>query len=275
MEVTVSSTRSLWHPQLADPSARRSLKPRRAGLSMVIDKGLGLHAFEDLLVTAGAYVDIIKFGFGTSPLYSSAVLRKKIELARQYGVTVLPGGTLLEAAVRQDVVPSFFRSVLALGFDAVEVSDGTIELNRQLRNELIRTARELGLRVFTEYGKKQAGTRLDVEELRRTAELDWNMGADLVTVEARESGTGVGLFDEQGACREQDLDTIRRAFPDHRRLLWEAPRREQQVALLRTFGPDVNLGNVPVHEMLALEAMRRGLRSDTFGLQQIVPEYVI
>lgn len=275
MEATVIATRPLWHPQLADPSGKRSLKPRRIGLSMVIDKGLGPHAFEDLLVTAGACVDIIKFGFGTSPLYPNAVLRQKIERARQYGVTVMPGGTLLEAAVRQDVVPSFFRTVLALGFDAVEVSDGTIELPRQMRNELIRTARELGLRVFTEYGKKKAGSRLDVEELKRTAEQDWNMGADIVTVEARESGKGVGLFDETGACRESDLETIRRAFPDHRRLLWEAPLKEQQVALIRTFGPDVNLGNVPVQEVLALEAMRRGLRSDTFGLQQIVPEYVI
>jgi len=155
MEATASSVRPLWHPQLRDPSGRRGAKPRRFGLTMVIDKGLGPHAFEDLLATAGDHVDIVKFAFGTSPLYPDELLRTKIALARRRGVTVMPGGTLLEAAVRQDMVPSFFRAALELGFDAVEVSDGTIELPRPMRTELISMARGLGFRVFTEFGKKK------------------------------------------------------------------------------------------------------------------------
>ena len=274
MEATASSVRPLWHPQLSDPSGARDAKPRRFGLTMVIDKGLGMHAFEDLLATAGDHVDIVKLAFGTSPLYPDGVLRRKIALARRRGGSVIPGGRLQETAVRQDMVPSFFRSALELGFDAVEVSDGTIELPRPLRTELIAMARSLGFRVFTEFGKKKAGSRLDAEELLRVAERDREAGAELVIVEARESGT-VGLFDEGGALREGDLERIRRAVGDHRRFLWEAPRKEQQVALLHAFGPQVNLGNIPAQDVLALEAMRRGLRSDTFGLQQCVPEYVI
>jgi phosphosulfolactate synthase len=274
MEATAGSVRHLWHPQLRDPSGRREAKPRRFGLTMVIDKGLGPHAFEDLLATAGDHVDIVKFAFGTSPLYPDELLRSKIALARRRGVTAMPGGTLLETAVRQDTVPSFFRTALDLGFDAVEVSDGTIEMPRPMRTELISMARGLGLRVFTEFGKKKTGSRLDVEQLMRVAEQDREAGADIVIVEARESGT-VGLFDEGGALRESDMERIRQAIGDHRRFLWEAPRKEQQVALLHAFGPQVNLGNIPAQDVLALEAMRRGLRSDTFGLQRCIPEYVI
>jgi phosphosulfolactate synthase len=272
MEMTVNLK---WPAALTDPSARRLGKPRSQGITMVIDKGLGLHAFDDLMSTAGEHIDILKFGFGTSPLYPAAVIRDKIELAKQNRITVIPGGTLLETAVAQDVVPAFFRLVLALGFNGIEVSDGTIALPRSRRDELIREAADLGLRVFTEYGKKIFGSRIDVFEFAKTAESDFQAGADLVTVEARESGVGVGLFDERGACREQDLAEMLGVIPNRGRVLWEAPQKEQQVALIKSIGPQVNLGNIPVQDVLALETMRRGLRSDTFELNHRYSDYVI
>ncbi|TFE29885.1 phosphosulfolactate synthase [Cohnella luojiensis] len=274
MEITTLA--STWPAALTDPSGRRQLKPRTKGRTMVIDKGIGLHAFTDLLATSGEYIDIIKFGFGTSPLYPLPVLKNKIELAANQGITVIPGGTLLEAAVRLDMVPGFFRQVLALGFTGVEVSDGTINLSRGLRNDLIKDAKSLGLTVFTEYGKKLFGSRIDVDDFANTAEQDWSCGAELVTVEARESGKGVGLFDERGDCRDDDLSHIRSVIPNLSRVLWEAPLKEQQVSLIKTLGPDVHLGNIPVHDVITLESMRRGLRSDTFELQQVpFLEYMI
>jgi phosphosulfolactate synthase len=272
MEMT---TNLKWPASLADPSGRRLGKPRSEGITMVIDKGLGLHAFEDLLATSGAYFDIVKFGFGTSPLYSTEMLLDKIELAKRHRITVIPGGTLLEAAVARDLVPAFYRQVLALGFNGIEVSDGTIELSRELRDDLIRDASALGLKVYTEYGKKIFGSRIDVMEFARTAERDILAGAELVTVEARESGVGVGLFDERGACREQDLEHILRVIPNRERVLWEAPLKEQQVALIKSIGPEVNLGNIPVQDVMALETMRRGLRSDTFELNRSYSNYMI
>ncbi|MFC4599206.1 phosphosulfolactate synthase [Cohnella hongkongensis] len=259
---------SEWPVLLTDPSGRRAAKPRLTGRTMVLDKGLGLNAFEDLLSLSGDYIDIVKFGFGTSPLYPLPILKRKIDMAAQYGISVIPGGTLLEAAVKLDVVPGFFRQVLAMRFTGIEVSDGTIDLERGLRSDLIREAKSLGLQVFTEYGKKQSGSRIDCDDLAATAEQDFECGADLVTVEARESGIGVGLFDENGACREEDLARIRQAMPNQDRILWEAPLKEQQVALLKAIGPGVNLGNVPIQDVLALETMRRGLRSDTFELHK-------
>jgi phosphosulfolactate synthase len=242
---------------------------------MIIDKGLGLSAFDDLTAVAGDYIDIIKIAFGTSPLYPAELLMSKIRLAKSRGITVMPGGTLLEAAVIRDVVPAYFRQVLALGFDGIEVSDGTIELPRKQRDELIRTAVELGLKVFTEIGKKSFGSRIDAAVFAETAERDVEAGAELVTAEARESGVGVGLFDERGVCREKDLHALLKAVREPQKILWEAPQKEQQAALIKCIGPDVNLGNIAVQDVLALESMRRGLRSDTFDLCVPYSDYVI
>lgn len=261
-----TTTGNEWPSQLLDPTGRRQPKPRTRGCTMVIDKGLGASAFADLVRSSGPYLDIVKFGFGTSALYPPALLREKIELATREGIRVIPGGTLLEAAVKLDVVPAFFRQVLALGFSGIEVSDGTITLGRRERDDLIRDGVSLGLSVYTEYGKKLLGSRIDVEEFARTAERDWECGAELVTVEARESGVGVGLFDESGRCREEELRFVASAVPRLDRVMWEAPLKDQQVALIKAFGADVNLGNVAVQDVIALETMRRGLRSDTFHL---------
>lgn len=266
---------AVWPKELSDPSGLRDMSEMEAGnhetcqvadrgLTMVIDKGLGRNAFIDLIETASNYMDCVKFGFGTAPLYNTELLIYKINLAKQHGITVMPGGTLLETAVQQDVVSAFFHAVCNLGFNAIEVSDGTIELTRRKRTELIHEGKKHGLKVFTEYGKKLSGSLIDAKHLAQTFELDLEAGAELVTVEARESGVGVGLFDENGECRMDILDAILRFVPDTKRLLWEAPLKHQQVLLLHKFGPDVHLGNIPASDILSLETMRRGLRQDTF-----------
>ncbi|RUS48057.1 phosphosulfolactate synthase [Cohnella sp. AR92] len=272
MDIT---TGRVWPCALEDPTEKRNGKPRQTGLTMVIDKGLGPSAFNDLLLTAGDYIDLLKFGFGTSPLYKTGVLRDKIALAKQHNVATFPGGTLLEAAFRLEVIGEFFDMVQELGFDGVEVSDGTIELTRRQRDGLITEATQRGLRVFTEYGKKQAGSRIVLDDLKRTFELDRGRGAELITVEARESGVGVGLFDDSGKCREEELLRLRRALPDMSCLLWEAPRKEQQVALLGILGTDANLGNISPNDVLSLETLRRGLRSDTFAHHRLISDYMI
>lgn len=270
------SPQAIWSPELYDPSGiriasepdtgNRSVnRTSSRGQTMVIDKGLGRHTFMDLIEIAGDYIDCVKFGFGTAPLYNTELLLYKIKLAKRHGITVMPGGTLLETAVQQDVVPAFFDTIGSLGFDGIEVSDGTIELSRGKRTELIQEGRKRGLRVVTEYGKKLSGSLIDATLLAITAEEDWAAGAELVTIEARESGVGVGLFDENGECREELLETIIKFVPDTKRLMWEAPLKHQQVLLLRKFGSDVHLGNILPGDTLALETMRRGLRSDTFG----------
>lgn len=258
-----------WNPVLADPTGRRQSKPRTLGKTMTIDKGLGLNAFEDLLHTSGAHIDMIKIGFGTSPLYPLPLLKSKIDMAKAYDICIYPGGTFLEVAVSQNATASFFEMMRFLGFTGLEVSDGSIEMERKLRNELIARGLEEGLQVVTEYGKKGWGCGIELNELIETVLLDVQMGAELVTIEARESGMGVGIFDEQGNCRDDELEAVLASIPGQQILLWEAPLKSQQVHLLQMQGPDIHLGNIAPHEVISLEALRRGLRSDTLSFGEV------
>jgi phosphosulfolactate synthase len=264
MEVT---SQSFWQQELVNPTGKRQSKPRTSGITMVIDKGLGTHAFADLLETAEAHIDLIKLGFGTAALYPEEVLAKKIRLAALSGVPVMPGGTFLEAAVATGLEDRFMEQIAGLGFTAVEVSDGTIQLDRALRTRLIREGCRLGLTVYTEYGKKCWGSRIETDELIETVLSDLEAGAELVTVEARESGMGVGIFDESGQCRDDEVQAVLEGIPSPHLLLWEAPQKNQQVRLMELLGPEVNLGNIAPQDVISLEALRRGLRSDSFFLR--------
>jgi len=255
-----------WPADWADPSRMRAVKPRRTGLTMVIDKGIGTREFHDLLELAGEYIDVYKLGFGTSALYPVPILQEKLELARAHHVTIMPGGTFYEVACQDAPVESYLARLQALGFNGIEISDGTLSISRDERTQAIARAAESGLTVFTEYGKKTAGFQAEVDELAATLEADLAAGASYVIVEARESGN-VGVYDRQGEVDSSFLSAISsRLGSNANRLIWEAPRKEQQVALLTALGLDVNLGNIAATDVLALEALRRGLRGDTTRL---------
>lgn len=272
MEVT---PRGAWHPHLNDPSGKRDKSrsaiavnkargiSRSGGQTMVLDKGLGFSAYTDLIDTAGSYIDFIKLGFGTSSLYPPEVLKRKIDYAKLHGIIIMPGGTMLETAVHFGIAGQFFDTVCELGFTGIEVSDGTIELARKERTQLIKEGTARGLTVCSEIGKKEAGFELDPHFFAVTAEEDWLAGAKLVTAEARESGS-VGLFDTSGSCKEGTFEELIRLLPDVDRIMWEAPLKQQQVYLINAIGADVHLGNISPGDVIALEAMRRGLRNDTF-----------
>ncbi|MBE1446121.1 phosphosulfolactate synthase [Paenibacillus sp. OAS669] len=244
------------------------MKPRELGKTMVIDKGLGIHALEDLLQTAGDHMDMLKIGFGTSPLYSTSLLKRKIEMVKEHDIIIYPGGTFLEVAISQGAVDEFFDMAAFLGFNGLEISDGTIELDRSVRSELIRRAKELGYTVITEYGKKCWGSSIEIEDLIETVVIDSELGASLITIEGRESGKGVGIYDEQGGCKDEAIELVLRQVPSKHLLLWEAPHKDQQVHLLNTLGTDIHLGNIAPADLISLEALRRGLRSDTLHLGQ-------
>lgn len=252
-----------WDSKLIDPIGKRDRKSRSSGKTMVMDKGLGLHAFEDMLEISNEYIDMIKIGFGTSALYRKEVLKRKIELAKLYAIPIFPGGTFLEVAICQNAIDSYFQSVKSFGFTAIEVSDGTISLSRNLRNSLISWGVESDLNVITEYGKKSWGSTIDIEDLIETIQLDAGHGAVLVTIEGRESGKGVGIFDEEGNCKKDDFQNILNGISNPNIILWEAPLKNQQVELIKTLGPQVNIGNISPEDILSLEALWRGLRSDT------------
>jgi len=243
----------------------RSQKPRTRGATMVIDKCQGLTNMADLLALTGDFVDHWKLSFGTSALLEEDLLRQKIALARDNDLLVYPGGTLTEYAILKGVYPEFARRARDLGFNGLEISDGTIHLSPEIRRDLIRLALDLGLTVVSEVGKKDPREQPTAARLAEQARADFESGASWVIVEARESGRGVGVYGEDGSVHERDVDIIVAALDGCLdRLIWEAPLKNQQEYFILRFGPDVSLGNIQPREVLATEALRAGLRFETF-----------
>ncbi|MBM7855133.1 phosphosulfolactate synthase [Desulfohalotomaculum tongense] len=254
---------SNWMSILKFPLGSRTSKPRKSGLTMVIDKGLGLGETRDLLNLAGDYIDYLKLGFGTSAFYATEILEEKINLVRSYNVDIYPGGTFLEVAILQDKLEEYLNMVKQLGFTAVEISDGTITFDSTMRANAINMAAEKGLIVLSEVGKKDTERRAPLSQLIKQVLSDLKYGAQKVIVEGRESGKGVGLYDSTGKIIQTEMEELVSALPDPSVLIWEAPLKDQQQDLILRFGPNVNFGNINAHEVLAVEALRVGLRADT------------
>lgn len=243
----------------------RTQPPRKSGITMVIDKGHGPTAIADLLEMCGDVIDHWKCTFGTSAFVPADVLRRNLMLLTGQGILTYPGGTLLEVAIVRGSCRSFMQHAHMLGFSAVEISDGTIPLPAHRRRNVIRCALDHGLTPITEVGKKDPTQQPTAIELAEQALQDLEWGAEWVTVEARESGKGIGIYDDHGAVRSEAVAAIcERMGPLVDLLIWEAPLKNQQTYLIQQFGPNVNLGNIPTGEVLALEALRAGLRFETF-----------
>ena len=234
------------------------MKPREHGITHVIDRGMSLADVDGLLEVAGDAVDVVKLGWGTALV--SANLRPKLERFASHGIPVVLGGTLTELAIRQGRVEGLVAWLRELGLRHVEVSDGTIALDAQVKRELIeRLAREFT--VLAEVGSKDADFIMAPYVWVEQIESDLEAGAWKVIAEARESGTA-GIYRATGEVRTGLIDEIVHAI-DPARLIFEAPLREQQVWLLKRFGTECNLGNIAPADVLSLETLRLGLRSDT------------
>ncbi|MEW6772163.1 MAG: phosphosulfolactate synthase [Bacillota bacterium] len=261
----------IWRDIIGPPPGNRSLgRPRKTGITMVLDKGLGLSEVRDLLDLAGPYIDFLKLGFGTAILYNPAMLAAKVELVRSYQVQICPGGTFLEIAIVRGKLLSCLRQLREIGFTAVEISEGSLSLDRETKDYAIKLALDAGFTVLAEVGKKNPFVCLNPLEMARQAIADRSAGAQWVIVEGREDGCQTGLYDAQGRVKEGFYQAFLAAVKDPEAIIWETPRKMQQVEFIGRFGPDVNLGNIPPGDVLALEAMRRGLRGDT--LKMIFPE---
>jgi phosphosulfolactate synthase len=224
----------------------------------VIDRGLSIAEVDGLLEVAGEIVDIVKLGWGTALV--SANLKPKLERYAAHGMPVVLGGTLTELAIRQGRVDGLVAWLRELGLRHVEVSDGTIALEPAVKRELIeRLASEFT--VLAEVGSKDADFIMAPYVWVEQIERDLQAGAWKVIAEARESGTA-GIYRADGEVRTGLIDEIAHAV-DTRSLIFEAPLREQQVWLLRRFGTECNLGNIAADDVLSLETLRLGLRSDT------------
>jgi phosphosulfolactate synthase len=236
----------------------RSGKPREIGITHVLDRGLSLAGVDDLIEVTGGAVDIVKLGWGTAVVTEN--LEPKVARYHEHGISVVLGGTLTELAIAQGRLEQLLELIRSLQLRHIEVSDGTITLAHEAKLDLIRRLAQ-EFTVLSEVGSKD-DTRI-MAPYRWVEQIDSELeaGAWKVIAEARESGTS-GIFRHDGEVRMGLIDEIVHAVPVDQ-LIFEAPRKDQQVWFVRRFGVEVNLGNVVPEDVLSLETIRLGLRADT------------
>jgi phosphosulfolactate synthase len=239
-------------------TAKREPKPRQSGISHVLDKGLGIRQVQDMLETAGEYIDILKLGWGTG--YITANLTEKIAEYHNAGIPVCFGGTLMEIAIAQNKFDEFRSTVQHLGLKHVEFSTGVLEMELEKKAEYVSKLAQDFI-VLAEVGSKDVNTVVAPYRWVEEIKVLFEAGAWKVIAEARESGT-VGLYRQSGEVRSGLVDEIV-ATINHENLIFEAPQKSQQVWFLKQFGPSVNLGNIATDEIIPLETLRLGLRGDT------------
>src|SRR6202453_1056442 len=239
----------------------RAAKPRRAGLTMLIDGGIPLWQFTDLVSSAAEYIDFVKFGWGTAVVTNG--LAAKIDVLNSNRVGHYFGGTLFEKYVLQGRFDDFRKFCQEHSCQHVEVSNGTISMSNAEKASYIRKLAD-DFTVVSEVGFKDPdrSEQLPPGAWAEYVGEDLGAGASLVTLEARESGKS-GICRPDGTLRSGLIDYLLASGISPDRLLFEAPTTALQAHFVTTLGPDVNLGNVPAHSVIALETLRLGLRADT------------
>jgi phosphosulfolactate synthase len=237
----------------------RSVKPRKNGVTMVMDKGISLRQAEDFIEVSGEYVDFLKLGFGTSVITKN--VKEKIKLYKNAGMKVYAGGTLFEAFVVRNKFDDYVKYITDLGLDCAEVSDGSIELPHEKKCEYI-AALAKDFTVLSEVGSKEEGVIIHPAKWIKMMENELSAGSFKVIAEARESGT-VGIFHKNGSAHTLLINRIVNKIKIEN-IIWETPQKSQQVYFLKLFGANVNVGNIGVDDVIPLETLRLGLRGDTF-----------
>ncbi len=238
---------------------QRTEKPRKSGLTMVMDKGISLNHAEDFVENYAEYVDFVKLGFGTSVI--SKDLKEKIKLYQSAGIKTYVGGTLFEAFVARHRFDEYQRFIASYGLDAAEVSDGSINMDHESKCKYIRKLSE-NFTVLSEVGSKEEGIIIHPTKWISMMKAELEAGSFKVIAEARESGT-VGIFHKNGSAHSMLISRITSKI-NVEDIIWETPQKSQQVYFINLFGANVNVGNISVDDVIPLETLRIGLRGDTF-----------
>ncbi|MEI6584849.1 MAG: phosphosulfolactate synthase [Sediminibacterium sp.] len=239
----------------------RTAKPRSNGITMIMDKGLSIPEVHNFMSVAGPHIDVIKLGFGTA--YVTPNLREKIQAYQSYGIPIYFGGTLFEAFLIRNQFDDYLNICKDYGINYVEVSDGSISIPHPEKCGYIEKLTK-HFTVLSEVGSKDAAHIIPPYKWIELMRAELEAGSTYVIAEAREAGN-VGIYRGTGEVREGLVQEILTQIPAEK-ILWEAPQKAQQLYFLELIGCNVNLGNIAPNEVIALEAMRIGLRGDTFEL---------
>jgi phosphosulfolactate synthase len=241
----------------------RTVRPRSSGLTMINDKGLSIAEAMNLVSGAAPHVDLVKLAFGTA-LFSGG-LKEKIAVLQDAGIPVYFGGLLFEAYVVRNQFDDYLDLLKEYQISYIEVSDGSIDITHAEKCGYIEKLSKYGT-VLSEVGSKDKDREHITPPYQwiRLMQAELGAGAAYIVAEARETGT-VGLYRNSGEVREGLVQEILTKVPAEK-ILWEAPQKDQQLYFLTLIGANANLGNINPAEVIALEAMRVGLRGDTFDL---------
>lgn len=237
----------------------RIQKKRSSGLTSILDKGAGKEYLLDCLANCSEYIDIAKLGWGTVLIEADS--KRKIEIYKRSSIDVSIGGTLFELFFLQSKITEYVSYLRGMGIDIVEISDGTVEIPRADKLKCIEQFKKY-FKVVSEVGSKDVEFVTPPSKWVQWINEELNAGSDYVILEGRESGT-VGLYRESGEIRMGLVNEIVDSGISPDRLIFEAPKKHQQVWFIKRFGANVNLGNIPIEDVLSLETLRIGIRSDT------------
>ncbi len=239
----------------------RVKKPRSSGITMIMDKGLSVNEAQNFLSVAHPHVDIIKLGFGTS--FVTPNLKEKLDIYQTFDIPIYFGGTLFEAFLIRNQFDDYLNVCKQYGITYMEVSDGSITIPHSEKCGYIEKLTKYGT-VLSEVGSKDAAHIIPPYKWIELMKAELSAGSTYVIAEAREAGN-VGIYRGTGEVREGLVQEILTQIPGEK-IIWEAPQKSQQLYFIELLGCNVNLGNIAPSEVIPLEAMRIGLRGDTFDL---------
>ncbi len=237
----------------------RTSKPRKNGITMMMDKGLSLNQVEDFVEACGEFTDVVKFGFGTSLITNK--LEEKLKLYCEADITPYFGGTLFEMFIVRNMFDEYRKLLDKYNMELCEVSDGSMSMPHNEKLEYINKLSSQ-VTVLSEVGSKDASLIIPPDEWVSQMKSELEAGSWKVIAEARESGT-IGIYNKDGSANIELINDIKNHI-NMDNVLWEAPLKNQQVWFIKNMGFDVNLGNIAYDGIISLEALRQGLRGDTF-----------
>jgi phosphosulfolactate synthase len=237
----------------------RKIKPRQSGITMVMDKGLSVQEAKNFMDGCHPHVDVVKLGFGTS--FVTPKLEEKLEVYRSYDIPVYFGGTLFEAFLIRNQFDDYINVCKNYGISYVEVSDGSITIPHAEKCGYIEKLTK-HFTVLSEVGSKDAAHIIPPYKWIELMKAELESGSTYVIAEAREAGN-VGIYRGSGEVREGLVQEILTQIPAEK-IIWEAPQKAQQLYFIELVDCNANLGNIAPTEVIPLEAMRIGLRGDTF-----------
>jgi len=246
--------------------------PEETGKIMVLEKEFGITGARDWAKMASGLANIIKFTFGTAALYQEDIIKEKVSLYENLGVNPMIGGTLTEVAImnaggyEKDDLLNYLKYARALGFVYLEFSDGSIYIPEEKREDIIKMCLDEGFKVISEVGKKDPQKDAQITTAKRIElmQKDLQSGSEMVIIEARESGKGIGVMNKEGKVQFDELDKIMENVGIDNVMI-EAPDKGQQQDIFMRYGPKANVGNIQPRDILSVAGLRTGLRGDTIS----------